>query len=1152
MHKRTILLIFGILALSFSFGQTSDAPCASDDLHQERLQTDSVYHRSWFTMEQRLHAMQQESAERNDEIFTIPVVVHVIHIGESIGQGTNISDEQVQSAITALNEDFRKLPGTNGDGDGVDVGIEFCLASRDPEGNPSTGINRVNGSSVPLYATEGIRATGSAGAVEMDVKELSVWPRADYMNVWVVSEIENNNAQGGIQGYAYFPVNSIVDGIVILYNATGTVGNIKPTTALNRTFSHEVGHYLGLYHTFHSTNSCGPEVSCSTQGDRVCDTPPTILSGNCSSPACSGTQQVENYMDYTPETCRNMFSDGQRTRMRNTLLSQRSSILESLGCMSVSEVDAGITEISQPQGTRCDSNVIPVVRLTNFGSENLTACTIHCSVDNETNAEFSWTGNLGPAQSSNVTLPQIFGGGVGEHSFYAWTSSPNGQSDENPNNDESTRNYNITNGSGITLSVTVDFFGSETTWAIYQNGTLMTNGGPYINNSQGSTFEEQLCLGEGCYTLFVYDSYGDGMSFTNGSYELTNADGLVLASGGGNFGLEAEHAFCVDAPVIEQPEPPVANFTASETQGCGSLTVQYTSTSTGSISSYAWSFPGGSPASSNQANPSVTYNNPGDYNVSLTVANESGSDNHSVNNLISIGQGPIVSGNITNQSCVGSNDGSIDLTIDGDGPFTITWNNGANGTNVDNLAPGNYTVSVTDGSNCTTGASFNVAAATALSASLFKTDISCNGEADGSISASANGGVAPYTYAWNNGMQGQSINGLSSGTYSLTLSDGNGCTANQSIVIVEPSAITASVSLVSAESCNGNDGAALANAMGGTGNLTLQWSNGQTGQNLQGVSSGNYTLNVSDANACNVTSGIFIPYDCLEAAESTQLNEFFCGAVALTLDESIVCDPVSNAGMYQWRFTNAATGFLFEGYSTGTNNTFPLEQVTGIAYGTTLNIRIRALNENEIWSEWGPECSIELQGNIPLTQLENNDCNAPWIAAGNMLAATAVAGAHTYQWAFDDGVDAVVFESYLPQLTIPVENELIEGETYLVSVRSAVADDWSDWGSECSLLYGQPSNINDALETGINLSFYPNPSSGENIFLDYRNLRTDDGVIELEVFDGSGKRIENKRLSIHAPHGKLMIHFDRRLSAGIYFLRTRMSGQAFEEKIIVQ
>src|SRR5690554_6772903 len=315
--------------------------CAFDHRHEQQLLADPVYQAEMAQRETMIRdVIQADFGGMRDAILTVPVVVHVIHKGEPVGSGTNISDEQIYSAINALNEDYRKMPGTNGDGAGVDTDIEFCLAVRDPDDNPTNGINRVDGRVVSLYEEQGITAGQGQGAVEMNVKNLSRWPNQQYYNIWIVSEIENNNGQSGIQGYAYFPTTSSVDGTVILYNAFGTVGNLKSYTNMNRTTTHELGHGLNLYHTFQGGN-CN-ESNCSTQGDRVCDTPPTTSNSNCNSPACGGTQQVENYLDYTSQTCKDMFTAGQRDRMRAALMGARSNLLNSQACVPVSNLDAGI------------------------------------------------------------------------------------------------------------------------------------------------------------------------------------------------------------------------------------------------------------------------------------------------------------------------------------------------------------------------------------------------------------------------------------------------------------------------------------------------------------------------------------------------------------------------------------------------------------------------------------------------------------------------------------------------------------------------------------------------------------------------------------------------------------------------------------------
>ena len=1153
MKSTTILLSLLVLAgISKLNAQTSGEPCGSTAVHTRKLETDTVYHRSWFNMEQRLHAMQQVESERSDEIFTIPVVVHIIHTGQNIGMGANITDEQIASAITALNEDFRKLEGSNGDGDGVDVGLEFCLASRDPNGNPTTGINRVNGSSVPLYETQGIAATGSLGADEVAVKSLSVWPRASYLNIWVVTEIEDNNAVNGIQGYAYFPVNNVVDGIVILYNAFGTIGNVKPNTSMNRTLTHEVGHYLGLYHTFHSTSTCSAEVSCTTQGDRVCDTPPTITAGSCNSPACSGTQQVENYMDYTAEWCRNMFTEGQKTRMRNTLLTQRESITESLGCMAVTAIDAGIVSINQPTGIFCNGSITPSVRLTNYGSTTLTSCTIHYNVDNMSTSTFNWSGSLAAAQSTNVTLPTL-NTSAGEHEFAAWTSSPNGTNDENQSNNEAFSNFTVSSGATVSLNITVDFFGAETTWAIEQNGTVLFNGGPYVNNQQGTTFSESLCLEAGCYTLWIYDSYGDGMSFTNGNYQLVNSDGLVLANGSGNFGLSAEHAFCVDAPEVVLPDPPVAAFAATTVSACGSLTTTFVNNTTGAPTSFSWSFPGGTPSSyAGQTPPTISYSAPGTYSVSLTAANEGGSNTATQAQFITVHPNPTVSIASTQPACNGQTNGALVASASGNGPFNYTWSNGASTANIQNLGAGNYTVTVTGANGCTASNQATLINPPSLSLTLFKSDITCLGDSNGSVSATGSGGTAPLLYTWSNGMTGQFISGLQAGSYTATLSDGNSCTAQASVQIVQPSEIILSLTNSSPETCAGNDGSILVNAMGGTGNVTITWNTGVTGQHLTSLSEGYYVATATDSQGCSKQLTVDLTLECEDAPESTKLVESQCGSTGLALNDVLYCDPISGAEIYQWLFSNPATGFEAEGFSLGNNNSFLLENVNNLAYGMNISVKLRVQHPGNVWSPWGEACSIGMLTEVPETSLSTSDCAAQTIWPGNTITANVSAGAHTYQWAFDDGVDAHVFETYQASLMLPYGEPLIEGQTYLVSVRSQVGEMWSAWGNECELKFGEAASVAENPANELSMSCWPNPNTGENIFIQFRNLPIGTSVLELEVYDLGGKLIENKLLSSEAPQGVLTVHFDRKLQSGMYFLRTHASGVVFEEKIIVQ
>ncbi|MBC7864292.1 MAG: T9SS type A sorting domain-containing protein [Bacteroidia bacterium] len=257
----------------------------------------------------------------NPNLKIIPVVVHIIHLG-----GTeNISDAQVQSQIDVLNEDFRKIAGTNGDGNGVDTDIEYCLAKKDPQGRCTNGIVRVN-SSLANHQTY----------QRTQLKQLSYWDNTRYLNIYVVKTIS-----GSTLGYSSFPGGPPdEDGIVVRHDYFGKTGTAS--ASLGRTTTHEIGHWLGLYHTFNG--GCG--IDTCLDGDYVCDTPPAVnpnfgcpTINSCSIDVPDVNDQIANYMDYSNDNCKSMFSNGQKQRAQASLMSFRFDIwqqwnIDSTGCDS--------------------------------------------------------------------------------------------------------------------------------------------------------------------------------------------------------------------------------------------------------------------------------------------------------------------------------------------------------------------------------------------------------------------------------------------------------------------------------------------------------------------------------------------------------------------------------------------------------------------------------------------------------------------------------------------------------------------------------------------------------------------------------------------------------------------------------------------------
>lgn len=176
---------------------------------------------------------------KTKQVITIPVVVHVIHNGEPIGTGPNISTAQIMSQLDVLNEDFRLM---NSDSlmpshpfwqFTADTEIEFCLANQDPQGNPTTGI----------YRYDGDQDYYSYNDMETWVKPQSIWDRDSYLNLWTI----RFDTTEGLLGYAQFPGEAdSTDGVVIGYRFFGRVGDVVAPNDGGRTATHEVGHWLNL------------------------------------------------------------------------------------------------------------------------------------------------------------------------------------------------------------------------------------------------------------------------------------------------------------------------------------------------------------------------------------------------------------------------------------------------------------------------------------------------------------------------------------------------------------------------------------------------------------------------------------------------------------------------------------------------------------------------------------------------------------------------------------------------------------------------------------------------------------------------------------------------------------------------------------------
>ena len=209
----------------------------------------------------------------------------------------------------------------------------------------------------------------------------------------------------------------------------------------------------------------------------------------------------------------------------------------------------------------------------------------------------------------------------------------------------------------------------------------------------------------------------------------------------------------------------------------------------------------------------------------------------------------------TNPTCNGATNGqAIAAASGGTGAYAFVWSNGQSGSNATALGIGSITVTVTDANGCTATANQILTEPVPVTASIAPTNPLCNGSSDGSATVTPANGVIPYTYAWNNGQSNQTATNLALGSFDVTVTDANGCTAIANTALTQPTAVSASITPTNVL-CNGAaDGSATATASGGTGTLGYIWSNGNNGTNATNLPAGAISVTVTDANGCTATA----------------------------------------------------------------------------------------------------------------------------------------------------------------------------------------------------------------------------------------------------------------------------------------------------------
>ena len=433
-----------------SINQTGFARCLTDEnekalQQQYRNRADRTDFENWLApkiAEIKANRASQRS-ESQQVIYNIPVVIHVVHTGEAVGTGPNITDAQALSQIQVLNEDYRRLAGTPGGanttGLAVDVEINFCIAQVDPNGAPTTGIVRHN---ITPYSNSQTPADPTDWETRPNVesmKSVTQWDPTKYLNMWTINPGGNplndlfNPGLGGLLGYAQFPDNTpnlqglnatggaaSTDGAPIRHYVMGTIAEddgtfmLDGTYNLGRTMTHEVGHWLGLRHIW-GDGDCSADDFCADTPNAAAPNYTCNLFNN----SCTDNpdfDQVQNYMDYTNDACMDTFTQDQKDRIQAIMANapRRVELNSSTAC-SISPTVYVTTALPEnvTEGSDCNFQDITIdLTMSIAGNASATASLVNTGTATE-NEDFELINNSvtfasGSTTPSNSVTLRIF------------------------------------------------------------------------------------------------------------------------------------------------------------------------------------------------------------------------------------------------------------------------------------------------------------------------------------------------------------------------------------------------------------------------------------------------------------------------------------------------------------------------------------------------------------------------------------------------------------------------------------------------------------------------------------------------------------------------------------------------------------------------
>jgi PKD repeat protein len=598
-------------------------PCSTDEMRQRMIaQNPDLLHQEHQYEVGLQEYLQARAGQRDNDstIYVLPMVFHILYDPTIGSDAHNISDAQIYDAVNILNRDYAKLNADIAnvccgfDAIAADVKVQFQLATKDPFGNCTNGIDRVTS----------LRSTNGA-----NFSKLNPWFRDHYLNIWIVSSLAS---QGDFSpaGYSQLPpdvadpVGALWDGVIILHDYTGSIGT--GSVFSSRALTHEVGHYLNLKHTWGNTNA--PEVACGDDG--VEDTPVTKGHESCN--------LYDSFCSLQPMDTAYTFND-----VTLTSGNQDPSPVPTAHWNDTAETALTFSAF-KAMGVSANSSETGNFSFSQWDLGGHQSDSLYNQLTGSLNPsryyEFTVSPEVGKSISPSAITFRVNRSATGPRTF-AIRSSASG----------SPFSTNITGsvipGSpylGMAASNTVFFFKRDTT-VMVTSGKVSLSGANYVNVPGPITFRIYAWNAEDADGYFTVDSVGLNGNvgiienvqnymeysycsnmFTDGQRDRMRATLNSTVSGRNNLWSDVNHQQTGTAG-FETTCGPQAGFYSLTSFACPGVGIQFKNNSTRATpTSWAWSFEGGNPATSTDPNPVVSWDEPGPHNVTLTVGNDYGSN----------------------------------------------------------------------------------------------------------------------------------------------------------------------------------------------------------------------------------------------------------------------------------------------------------------------------------------------------------------------------------------------------------------------------------------------------------------------------------------------------------------------------------------------